>query len=421
MKNLPISLNLDSFLTLEYAFQSGVAVASIVAAILLALLFRKRLSPETLGKRNQWAGRIYPFLYPLLAPTLALVLLSFSYVVMHKLNGNPELLRIATILTMLWLVLRSVKTFTKNSFIKGLITLIIIPLVILNIFGLLEPIVNYLDNFALEVGSFKISIYQVLKSLLALILLLWVGSIMTKSSELYIRKIKGIRSSNKELLIKFLQIAIYFLIFLTALEILGINLTTLAVFSGAVGVGLGFGLQKVSSNFISGLILLFEKSVEIGDLVQLDSGVYGYIRQMGARHSIIETFDGKEVLVPNEDLITQQVTNWTHSNRKGRTEVKIGVSYNSDLKLVQRLILESAKAHPKCSKDPAPSCFLTEFSDSSVNFLLYFWVNDVTDGRLEPQSDIMFSIWDKFKQHGIEIPYPQRDVHIKTLPATLPL
>lgn len=405
---------IQQVLTVSNGVQLAITIASIGIAIIISMVFRNYFSVEKARERHKWEAQLYPYLYPLLAPMLALVLLSTGYVLVHQFNGEPEFLRGTTLLTMIWLVLRSVQVFTKNAFIKWLITLIIIPLVILNVFGLLDPIVTYLDGLAITIGTLKLSVYKILKSIVSIVVLLWLAGVAIHSSEVYIRRIHGIRSSNKELLIKILQVLIYFVIFILALDILGINLTALAVFSGAVGVGLGFGLQKISSNFISGLIMLFERSIELDDLVQLDSGIYGYIRHMGARHSVIETFDGREVMVPNEDFITQKVTNWTYSTKKGRVEFKVGVAYGSDLRLVQKLVLEAAAEHPRCSKDPAPSCFLSEFADSSVNFLLYFWVDDVTDGRLEPQSDVMFSIWEKFKEHNIEIPFPQRDIHIKT-------
>jgi len=197
-----------------------------------------------------------------------------------------------------------------------------------------------------------------------------------------------------------------------ALNILNIKASSLAFFGGAIGIGLGFGLQKITSNFISGLILLFEKSIEEGDLVELENGVYGFIKNTGARYTLIETFDSKEIMIPNEEFITKNVVNWTYSNKQGRIDINIGVSYKCDIEKARELILEAAKEHKLCSVFPEPDCFLREYGDSSVNFLLYFWVDDVTKGRYEPQSDVMRSIWKKFKDNNIEIPFPQRDVHI---------
>ena len=185
------------------------------------------------------------------------------------------------------------------------------------------------------------------------------------------------------------------------------------MFSGALGIGIGFGLQKITSNFISGIIILFEKTVQNDDLIELNDGTLGFLRNTGSRASLIETYDGKEVMVPNEDLITSKVINYTHSDTDSRIEITIGVSYSSDLNLVKKLILEAALEHPRTLKDPQPNCFLREFADSSVNFLLHFWIGDVDEGRFGPQSEVMFDIWNKFKENNIEIPFPQRDIHIK--------
>ena len=188
---------------------------------------------------------------------------------------------------------------------------------------------------------------------------------------------------------------------------------SLTILSGAIGIGLGFGLQKITSNFISGLILLAEKSMEVGDLVELSAGEMGIVRRMGARYTLIETFDSKEIMIPNEDFITSRVINWTFTNRQGRVEIFVGVSYDSDLELAKSLIIEAAKSHPRCSKKPEPQCYITQFADSSVNFLLYFWVDDVTQGRLDAKSDVYMAIWKAFREHKITIPFPQSDVLIK--------
>jgi small-conductance mechanosensitive channel len=198
------------------------------------------------------------------------------------------------------------------------------------------------------------------------------------------------------------------------LDFVGIDLTTLTVFSGAVGIGLGFGLQKIASNFISGLILLMEKSIEEGDLIELADGTFGFVRRASARYTLVETFDSKEILVPNEDLITSRVVNWTFSNSSARVELEIGVSYHSDIELARDLILQAAAEHPRCAVTPEPACFLRTFGDSSVNFTLHFWVDDVTEGRWHPHSEVMFEVWRKFKDSGIEIPFPQRDLHIRS-------
>jgi small-conductance mechanosensitive channel len=302
----------------------------------------------------------------------------------------------------------------KGWFVKTLIVGIIILISVLGYFGYLKSTIELLDSekLSFSLGTIDISLYQLLKRLTFLILLLSFVNLILDRGVKYFRKTRKIKPANKPLIIKIYQIIICVIAFLFGLNILNIKLTSLAIFGGAIGIGLGFGLQKITSNFISGLILLFEKSIEEGDLVELENGVYGFIKNTGARYTLVETFDSKEIMIPNEEFITKNVINWTYSNKQGRIDVRIGVSYKSDIEKARELILEAAREHKMCSKEPAPNCFLREYADSSVNFLLYFWIDDVTMGRFEPQSDVMRAIWRKFKENDIEIPFPQRDVHI---------
>ncbi len=304
----------------------------------------------------------------------------------------------------------------KGAFAKWLMFLAMIAILALGTAGYFDVAKQYLDTDGLsfKAGAYKISAYKALKSLLIIVLIFWTAAIVSDVAESRINKLKKLRASNRALLLKIIQIFIYFVSFLFTLDILGIDLTTLTVFSGALGIGLGFGLQKIASNFISGLILLLEKSVEQDDLVELSDGTFGFVRKSSARFTLVETFDGKEIMIPNEDFITSRVINWTFSNTKGRVEIALGVSYGSDIEKARELILEAAKDHPRCIAEPEPKCFLRGFGDSSVNFILHFWVADVTQGRWEPQSEVMFEIWRKFNKNHIGIPFPQRDLHIKS-------
>lgn len=302
-----------------------------------------------------------------------------------------------------------------TKFAKWLVFFILFAFIAAGFAGYFEPVKELLDTkqFTIKYGDIEITLYRVLKSILIIISIFWVTSIITGFAEERIKSFSRIKSGNRAIINKIVQIFIYFLAFMFILDFVGIDLTALTVLGGAIGIGIGFGLQKITSNFISGLILLFEKSVKIDDLVELNNNVSGFVRHIGARYTLVETFDSKEIMIPNEDFITNSVTNWTYSNTKGRIEIKIGVSYKSDIEKAQELILEAATEHPRCSKDPAAVCYLREFGDSSVNFLLFFWVDDVTQGRFQPQSEVLMSIWKKFAANNIEIPFPQRDMHVK--------
>ena len=304
----------------------------------------------------------------------------------------------------------------KAHLAKWLMFILLAMVVALGASGYFEVIKSYTDTdkLSFKIAEHEFSLYGILKSTLILVLLFWSAAIISDLVDVRINQLSRMRAANRALAMKASQIAIYFISFLLALDMLGIDLTTLKIFSGALGIGLGFGLQKIASNFISGIILLMEKSVEQDDLVEMGDGTTGFIRRSSARFTVIETFDGKEVMVPNEDFITNRVVNWTYSDTKGRIEIPIGVAYGSDIQKAHDLILEAATENPLCISDPAPFCYLRNFGDSSVDFILHLWIADVTGGRWKTQSQVMFEIWRKFKANEIEIPFPQRDLHLKS-------
>ncbi len=302
----------------------------------------------------------------------------------------------------------------KAPVAKILFIFLVIGFLAMGFLGYLDALKALLDTdrMAFTIGERRISLYFLIWTTCAVVALIWLAGIVSDFFEKKIRKLGHVNASNRALTTKAFQIVIYFGASLFALDLIGVDLTTLTIFSGAVGIGLGFGLQKIASNFVSGIILLFEKSIEEEDLIELDDGTSGYVRRTNARYTLIETFECREIMIPNEDLITKRLTNWTFSNTKGRVDINIGVAYGSDLERVEQLILEAAKEHSRCSHDPAPECFLADFGESSIDFTLYFWVDDIVEGRKRPRSDVLFAIWRKFSENGIVIPYPQQDVHI---------
>lgn len=297
---------------------------------------------------------------------------------------------------------------------KWLVLLLMVGLLGAGTMGYLKPVQQYLDSdqFAFNIASVRISLYKILETTTVIVLLLWSASFTMGVADAYLKRMRGMRATNRALVLKILQIVIYVLVFLIGLNVIGIDLTALAVFSGAIGIGLGFGLQKITSNFISGLILLFEKSVEIDDMVELADGTTGFVRQTSARYTRVEAIDGREILIPNEDFIIQRVTNWTYQHTRGRTEVRVLVGYDSDLEKVQNILLDCARAHKRCSRINPPQCYLEQFVDSGIQFLLYIWVDDVQEGRIDVRSDVQFAIWRIFKEQGISIPIPQREIHV---------
>jgi len=268
------------------------------------------------------------------------------------------------------------------------------------------------DSFAFTFGETRISGWGILTAMIALATVFWVVGILVHFIERWIRALPNLRSSTRILITNIIRIIFYVLAFIVGLDIAGVDLTALTVFGGALGIGLGFGLQKIASNFVSGIILLAENAIEEGDLIELSDGTMGFVRKSSARYLLLETFDGREILVPNEDMITGRVVNWTLNNTRGRIQIDVGVAYGSDLHKAREVMLEAAKNHPLTIEDPAPVCVMTRFGDSSIDFMLLFWVGDVAAGRIVPQSEVMFAINDGLREAGITIPFPQRDVHM---------
>lgn len=296
---------------------------------------------------------------------------------------------------------------------------IIVPLtIILTIiglyhYGLFDSLIKILDAepFSFKIAETKYSVYKTIKAIFAIAVVFWAAKTIATLVEHNFKKLSHFDSSNRELIIKAVHITIAMLAILTVMDLIGIDLKALTIFGGALGIGLGFGLQKITSNFISGIILLFEKSVKEGDLLELTDGVNGFIRKISARYTLIETPEHKEYLVPNEDLITQRVVNWTYSNTLGRILILITVKYDADMDLVRQLLLDAAETHPRCSRIEAPNCFMNEFTPNGVRFRLHVWVDDVKDGRLAVQSEIMFKIIENFKANNIIMPYDVKQLY----------
>ena len=192
----------------------------------------------------------------------------------------------------------------------------------------------------------------------------------------------------------------------------GIDLTALAVIGGAVGFGIGFGLQKVFSNLISGVILLMDKSIKPGDVITVEN-TYGWVNKLGARYVSIITRDGIEHLIPNETLITQPVSSWTHSDSNTRLRIPIGVHYSTDLELAIRLGIEAAQSQPRVLADPTPRCLVKGFGESAIDLEIRFWIKDADSGVSNIKSAVILEAWRLFQEHGIKIPYPQRDLNLK--------
>lgn len=387
---------------------AAVALVPLLACIIGAYFVRLISGLPPVSHLNKTLDFISPLLTPIFALSLAI-----SATALFRAAGVESILLLLLIkLTATWIAIELIRQMIAKRIAGWFIALAFIPITILKLFGLLDITIEVLSDMHFSLGTVELSAYVVLKGIIAMIALQWVASLSVKLLDTRLQGIQDLRASNRALVLKLFSILVYCVVFLFAMQLLGINLTALGVFGGALGVGLGFGLQKIASNFISGIILLFEKSIEIGDLIELADGTVGYVRQTFARYTRLEMVNGKEILIPNEEFISQRVISWTHSNKKAQIEIVLSVSYDADVALARRLMMQAAEGYKWMLPGSETSCYLTSFGDSGIELRMQFWVRDVTRGRMAPKSDVMFGILEAFRAHNIIIPYPQREVRV---------
>ena len=278
-----------------------------------------------------------------------------------------------------------------------------------------------LDAIGFDLGSYHVSLYRGLLIAVTLVAVFGFGRLAGIFSRRLFSRLHRLDATQQLLGEKLLNIVAWILLALIGIDFLGISLTALAVFSGAFGLAIGFGLQKTFGNLISGIILLMDRSIKPGDMVAVGIGadkVVGQVSKIGIRAVSVVTRDKIEFLIPNEQLMTSTVENWSYSSRDVRVRVPVPVAYGSDLVLAERLILEAAHSVPRVLERSKPKVWLTEFGDSAIQFELLIWIEDPEDGLGSLRSDLLKSIWEKFKADGVEIPFPQSDIRIKEWPAS---
>ena len=316
------------------------------------------------------------------------------------------------LLSTAWLVISAVSRIIRHRSIAKLFALVAWVYVAATLLGVTDDIQDILESATIPV--LEISLWQVATALIAVGVLLWVALKLGNILDSRIQKTEDLTPSLRVLLGKITRISLMVFAVLLGMQLLSINLTALTVLSGAVGVGIGFGLQKVVSNFISGIIILLDQSIKPGDTITLGE-TFGWVRELRARFVSVITRDGREYLIPNEDFITTQVVNWSFSDKFVRLDVPFGVSYNSDPHEVIRLAKEAAGSIDRVdSRYNPPVCWMTEFGDSSINFLLRFWIDDPQRGLTNIRGTVLLALWDTFKENDINIPFPHREVIMRT-------
>ncbi|MEM9477323.1 MAG: mechanosensitive ion channel domain-containing protein [Pseudomonadota bacterium] len=397
--------------------------ALLVVAFVLAWLVTRRMRPalaqlitplpDQTGPFAQARRFVLQFL-PLILPLLAYAFTALGEEIVRSIFGSGAVIAFGKRIFLFLAARALVRDIVQDPFLKIVGRYALLPAMALYTVGLLDPFTAWLASTVVSLGNIHFSLLAIVRGVIAGSILFWLGRWSNAQSAHYIAKQEELRPATRELATKAVELMIFGAAFLILMNIMGINLTSLAVLGGAIGVGLGFGLQKIASNFISGVILLVEGQATVGDYVELDGGEAGTIVKMTARATILETFDGRWIVVPNEDFITTRVVNYSDQGSANRYEAAFSVSYDTDINMIPALIETAVARHPEVLSDPeAPDCELRGFGDSGIDFAVEFWVNGIDDGTKKYTSQVLFIIWNTLKEAGVEIPYPQRVVHLK--------
>jgi small-conductance mechanosensitive channel len=350
---------------------------------------------------------------------IAFVLVAIAYRVAGHFNWpRNELFAVGIILAALSLV----RLFTdemQNRFLAKIFAIAIwvyaVLLASLSLFHFIDVWLRFLQGIDFQVGQVHFSLLEVQRAFFLLLALYWLSTTLRIFFHFLLTVKSGLTPAFQILLYRLGSIFLFSACIVIILTYLGLDLTVFALFSGALGLGLGFGLQKIFANLVSGFILLADKSIKPGDVIQLKD-TYGWINFLGSRYVSVITRDATEHLIPNENLITGEVINWSYSQNLVRLRVPVGVAYGSDLEKARELMLAAAADILRVLKDPKPACLLTGFGDNTVNLELRVWLNDPQHGIGSLKSDLLWGIWQRFREHGIELPFPQRDLHFKSIP-----
>ena len=396
-------------------WQVATIAASLILAYWLSYLLRPRLRADEGSRLEFGLGGLRRLVFPLAA--LALVL-SGRWGLAHY-QTSVSLLSIAVSLLTAMAIIRFVVHLQRLVFAPGNVLDIFERTIVwlvwlgfaLYVLGLAPGILEFFDGVGFKVGGHRISLLLIGQAVVwvvvALLLALWIGRLLEER----LMSAHGMDMTLRVMLSKLLRALLVLLAVLVVLPAVGIDLTALSVFGGALGVGIGFGLQKIASNYISGFIILLDRSVTIGDLVTIEKHT-GKLVKMTARYVVVRALDGTEAIIPNETVITSTVINQSYTDRKVAIAMSVQVSYDSDLDLAMRLMTDVAKRHARALADPPPAVLIKAFADNGIDLELAVWVEDPEQGKTNLRSDIYYGIWQEFKAQGIRIPYPQREVRL---------
>ena len=392
---------------------------ALAGIFVVAHVLRWLLSPRLrkwLRRREDWPRwrlrtgilidqRLWVIFFALIAWGVVIVMRQYTW------PSRSQVIALAATIATAWIAVSFVARLIHNRFLRRIVSWSAWIYVTLYFLNLLAPVSRFLDSFAMSFGDFRLSALSVLKALIITGLLVAGARALSKLVSGRLSANEDISPSVRVLVSKLVQAGLFFFAIVAGLKAVGFDLTGLAVFSGAVGVGLGFGLQKVVSNLVSGVIILLDKSIKPGDVISIGN-TFGWIEELGARYVSVVTRDGKEYLIPNEDLVTGQVVNWSHTNDFVRLDITFGASYADDPHEVSKAAINAAMTVPRVLAHRTPVCWVTGFGESSVDYVLRFWIKDAQGGLTNVRGQVYLALWDAFRANDISIPFPQREVRV---------
>lgn len=397
-------------------------IAAIAATLVLALLARRsfrRLLNRLSGERSQGGivQRLIRTVAAISMPVCWAVGLAISSAVLDAMGLPFSILRLVSSLLNAFIVIRLATIFIPSAYWSAVFAWIAWSVAALNSVGLLDPAIGMMRATGITIGDVDITLWTIVKGAMVTAVLIWIASIL---SELIQKRLEGVKSLNaalRLLITKITKILLILIAVVVGLTAVGVDLTAFAVFSGAIGIGVGLGLQRSIANLVASFSLLADSSLKPGDVIEVETAqgpTYGVVQKMTTRYVSVRTRDGTEVLLPNEVLISSPVTNWSYSDKAIRRKLPIGVAYDTDIEHAMALCLEAAAECERVLKSPKPACLLKGFGDNSVDLELRIWLDDPEEGVSNIGSQVMLRVWHKFREHQIEIPFPQRDLHLRS-------
>jgi len=413
----------NTLLTIDVAIQLGLIVAAIVPAAMFGRRFRDFIR-ATLSNRVDigFVNRLVDAVAILGVPLILYLTLALIKLTLGSAEHPTEWISAAIALMNAWIIVRMVSLVIQSPFWSSFAFYLAWPIAALDAFGALGPLIDEMQALAIPLGTndagqkIAISLLDVVKTLVYFALLFSGAKLVSKLLQQKIEQIEELSPAVKALMGKIMNVILPIIALLIAFQIVGFNVTTLAVFSGAVGIGIGLGLQGIIANFLAGFTLLADRSIKPGDVIEIE-GQMGWVTSMQARYVALRTREGTELLVPNDRFMNEGVVNWSRSDRVVRIHAPFDVSYKTeDLEAVQQLAINAAKAVERVAVEPAPICNLMAIGKSSIEFDLRFWISDPEEGLTNVRSDVLMGIWRGLKNANIEVPFPQQDLHIKQWP-----